>query len=72
MHKEITILTLFAGSKFVTNRNQFQVIAETRPTGQHHYEAMTTGSHLFFPEDKDKLDFSESVKLFMPKSQPPE
>jgi len=58
------ILTSFASSKFVTNRNHFQVIAETGPTGQHHYDGMANGSHLYRLEDKDELDFSETAKLF--------
>jgi len=67
------ISTLFASSKFVTNRNQsFQVIAEIRPTGQFHYDGMANGGHLFRPEDKDELDFSEPAMLFYAKSQPPE
>jgi len=63
-HEEIMISTLFASSKFITNRNHFQVIAETGPTGQLHYDGMANGGHLFRPEDKDKLDFSELAKLF--------
>jgi len=66
------ISTLFASSKFVTNRSHFQVIAETGPTGQLHYDNMANGGHLFRPEDKDEFDFSEPAILFMPKSQPPE
>jgi len=38
--------------------------AETGPTGQLHYGSMANGGHLFHPEDKDKLDFSELAKLF--------
>jgi len=51
------ISTLFASSKFVTNRNHFQAIAETGPTGQLHYDGMANGGHLLCPEDKDELDF---------------
>jgi len=36
-HEGIMISTLFASSKFVTNCNHFQVIAETGPNGQLHY-----------------------------------
>jgi len=46
------------------NRNHFQVIAETGPTGQLHYDSMANGGHLFRPEDKDELDFSEPAMLF--------
>jgi len=63
-HEGIMISTLFASSKFVTNRNHFQVIAETRPTGQLHYDGMANGDHLFRPEDTDELDFSEPAVLF--------
>jgi len=45
-HEEIMISTLFASSKFVTNRNHFQVIAETGPNGQLHYDGMANGGHL--------------------------
>jgi len=60
----IMISTLFPNSKFVTNRNHFQVIAETGPTGQLHYiyDGMANGGHLFRPEDE--LDFSEPAMLF--------
>jgi len=51
-HEGIMISTLFARSKFVTNRNHFQVIAETGPTGQLHYDGMANGGHLFCPEDR--------------------
>jgi len=47
-----------------TNRNHFQVIAETGQTGQLHYHGMANGGHLFRPEDKDELDFSEPAMLF--------
>jgi len=60
----IMISTLFASSKFVTNRNHFQAIAETGPTGQLHYDGMANGGHLFRPEDKDELDLSEPAMLF--------
>jgi len=60
-HELIMISTLFASSKFVTNRTHFQVTAETGPTGQLHYEGMANGGHLFRPEDKDEFDFSEPV-----------
>jgi len=63
-HEGIMISTLFASSKFVTNRNHFQVIAETGPTGQLHYDGMANDGHLFRPEDKDELDFSELAMLF--------
>jgi len=63
-HEEMMISTLFASSKFVTNRNHFQVIAETGPSGQLHYDGMANGSHLFRPEDKDELDFSEPAIHF--------
>jgi len=63
-HEGIMISTLFASSKFVTNRNHFQVIAETGPTGQLHYDGMANGGHLFRLEDKDELDFSERAMLF--------
>jgi len=63
-HEGIMISTLFASSKFVTNRNHFQVIAETGPTSQLHYDSMANCGHLFHPEDKDKLDFSEPAVLF--------
>jgi len=53
-HEGIMISTLFASSKFVTNRNHFQVIAETGPTSQLHYDGMADGGHLFRPEDKDE------------------
>jgi len=46
------------------NRNHFQVIAETGPAGQLHYDGMPNGGHLFRPEDKDELDFSEPAMLF--------
>jgi len=59
----IMISTFFASSKFVTNRNHFQVIAETGPTGQLHYDGMANGGHLFRLEDTDKLDFSELAML---------
>jgi len=62
--KGIMISTLFASSKFVTNRNHFQVIAETGQTGQLHYDGTANGGHLFRPEDKDELDFSEPAMLF--------
>jgi len=62
-HEEIMISTFFASSKFVTNRNHFQVIAETWPTGQLHYDGMANGGHLFRPEDKDESDFSEPAML---------
>jgi len=58
------ISTFFASSKFVTNRNHFQVIAETGPTEQLHYNGMANGGHLFHPEDTDELDFSEPAMLF--------
>jgi len=41
-----------------------QAIAETGPTGQLHYDGMANGGHLFRPEDKDELDFSEPAMLF--------
>jgi len=41
-----------------------QVIAETGPTGQLHYDGMANGGHFFRPEDKDELDFSEPAMLF--------
>jgi len=63
-HEGIMISTLFASSKFVTNRNHFQVIAETGPTGHLHYDGMANDGHLFRPEDKDELDFSEPGMLF--------
>jgi len=63
-HERIMISTLFASFKFITNCNHFQVIAETGPTGQLHYDSMATGGHLFRPEDKDELDFSEPAMLF--------
>jgi len=66
-HDGIIISTLFASYKFVTNRNHFQVIAETGPTGQLHYDRMANGGHIFRPEDKDELDFSpltEHAMLF--------
>jgi len=64
----IMISTLIASSKFVTNRNHFQVIAETGPTGQLHYDSMANGGHLFRPEDKDELDLSRNLqRSFMPK-----
>jgi len=56
--------TFFAVSKFVTNRNHFQVIAETGLTGQLHYDGMANGGHLFRPEDKVELDFMEPAMLF--------
>jgi len=59
-HEGIMISTLFASSKFVTNCNHFQVIAETGPTGQLHYDGMANGGHPFRPE----LDFSEPAMLF--------
>jgi len=71
-HEGIMTSTLFTSSKFVTNRNHFQVIAETGPTGQLHYDGMANGEYLFRPEDKDELHFLEPAMLFMPKSQPPE
>jgi len=55
-----------------TNRNHFQVIAETGQTGQLQYEGKANGSHLFRPEDKDKLDFLEPAMLFYAKGQRPE
>jgi len=55
-----------------TNRNHFQVIAETGQTGQLQYDGMANGGHLFRPEYKDKLDFSEPAMLFNAKGQPPE
>jgi len=63
-HEGIMISTLFASSKFVTNRNHFQVIAETGSTSQLHYDGMANGGHLFRPEDKDELDFSEIAMFF--------
>jgi len=66
-HEGIMISTLFASCKFVTNRNHFQVIAETGPTGQLHYDSMANVGHLFCPEDKDELDFSEPAVLFYAK-----
>jgi len=63
-HEEIMISTLLASFKLIMNRNHFQVIAETGPTGQLHYDGMVTGGHLFRPEDKDELDFSEPAMLF--------
>jgi len=63
-HEAIMISTLFASSKFVTNRNHFQVIAETGLTGQLHYDGMANGGHLLHPEDEDELDFSELAMLF--------
>jgi len=63
-HEGIMISTLFASSKFITNRNHFQVIAETGPTGQLHNDGMANGSDLFRPEEKDELDFSEPAMLF--------
>jgi len=63
-HEGIMISTFFTSSKFVTNGNLFQVIAETGPTGQLHYDGMANGGHLFRPEDKDELDFSEPAVLF--------
>jgi len=42
----------------------FQVIAETGQTGQLHYDGMANGGHLFRPEDKDELDFSEPALPF--------
>jgi len=41
-----------------------QAVAETGPTGQLHYDSMANGGHLFRPEDKDELDFSEPAMLF--------
>jgi len=58
------ISTLFASSKFFTNRKHFQVIAKTGPTGQLHYDGMANGGHLCRPEDKDELDFLEPAMLF--------
>jgi len=58
------ISTLFSSSKFVTNRNHFQVFAETGPIGQLHYDGMENDGHLFHPEDKDELDFSKPAMLF--------
>jgi len=63
-HKRIMISTPFASSKFATNRNHFQVTAETGPAGQLNYNGMANGGHLFRPEDKDELDFSEPAMLF--------
>jgi len=63
-HEGIMISTLFASSKFVTNRNHFQVIAVTGPTDQFHYDGMANGGHLFRPEDNDELNFSEPAMLF--------
>jgi len=60
----MTISTLFASSKFVANRNHFQFIAETGPTGQLRYDGMANGDHFSRPEDKDELDFSEPAMLF--------
>jgi len=54
-HEGIMISTLFASSKFVTNGNRFQVIAETGPTGQLHYDGMANGGHLFRPEEKRRI-----------------
>jgi len=51
-HEGIMISTLFASSKFVTNRNHFQVTAETGPTGKLYYDGMANGNHLFRPEDR--------------------
>jgi len=58
------ISTLVASSKVETNRNHFQVIAETGSTGQLHYDGMANGGRLFRPEDKDELNFSEPAMLF--------
>jgi len=55
-----------------TKRNHFQVIAETGQTGQLQYDGKANVGHLFRPEDKDELDFSESAMLFYAKSQPTE
>jgi len=49
-----------------------QAIAETGPTGQLHYDGMANGGHLFCPEDKDELDFSEPAMVFYPPKSPPE
>jgi len=69
-YEGMMISTLFASSKFVTNRNHFQVIAETGPTGQLHYDGMANGDHFFNPEDKDELDFSEPAVLFYAQESP--
>jgi len=62
------ISTLFSSSKFVTNRNQFQVIAETGPTGQFYYDGMAIGGHLFCLEGKDELGlFGTCNALLCPK-----
>jgi len=63
-HERIMISTLFASSKFVTNRNHFQVITETGLTGQLHYDGMANCGHRFRPEDRNELDFSEHAMLF--------
>jgi len=49
-----------------TNRNHFQVIAETGQTGQLQYDGKAKGSYLSRPEDKDELDFSEPAMPFYP------
>jgi len=51
-----------------TNRNHFQVIAETGQTGQLQYDGKAIGSHLFRPN----WTFRNLQCSFMPKSQPPE
>jgi len=39
-------------------------MTETGPAGQLHYDDMANGGHLFRPEDKDELNFSEPAMLF--------
>jgi len=59
-----SMLCEFAKASKLKVRHAFQVIAETGPSGQLHYDSMANGGHLFLPEDKDELDFSEPVMLF--------
>jgi len=72
-HEEIMISTLFASSKFVTNRNHFQVIAETGPTGQLYtttaWQMAATSS---VQKTKSNWTFRNLQCSFMPKSQLPE
>jgi len=71
-HEGIMISTLFASSKFVTNRNHFQVIAKTGPTSQLHYDGMKMAAISSIQKKKTNWTFRNLQCSSMPKSQPPE
>jgi len=62
-HEGIMISTLFASSKFVTNRNHFQVIAETGPTGQLHYDGMANGGQTYFRYENENKNENDSFRF---------